>query len=99
MHAFRRRQSFAAGLRLDPELVDFDLPARFAGGQTAEQRATEFENGSERLAVGDRFGDRSKPPRDAAVQRVVIETLIMRLMGPALDRTVSPRAEHRVTAP
>ena len=45
-----------------------------------------------RRAVADRRLDRFEPARDAAVQRVVVERLKVRLVWLALDRAAGSRA-------
>ncbi len=98
MQAFGRRQSFVARQRFDAELVDFDLPLRNVRRQPAKQRASELEDRAERMSAADLGRDRREPARDAAVQRVVVEALIVRLVRLPIDRAVASGRKHGVPA-
>jgi hypothetical protein len=88
MHAFRRRLAVLAVARLDAELVNLDMPARRLGREPAEQGAAIFEDGAHRGAVADRLGHRLEPALDSAVQLVVVERLVVRLVRAAHDRAL-----------
>jgi aromatic ring-opening dioxygenase catalytic subunit (LigB family) len=95
MHALRRGLALLAEAGLDAELVRLDMPMRHVGREAAEQRAAIFEDGAEARALGDLGLDRLEPALDAAVQHVVVEALIVRLMRPAHDRTPALGGEDR----
>ena len=83
MHAFRSRPSFLSGPRLDAELVDLDMPGfrpHLRRGQPVEQALAGRQDRPHRRMRPDRLGDRLEPALDAAMQRVVIAALVMRLV-------------------
>ena len=91
VQALGRGLAVLAGLRFDAELMDLGVPALGIGGELAEEGAAVFEDGAQRGALADLVGDRLEPALDAAVQRVVIEPLVMRLVRPAHDRALAFR--------
>src|SRR5437773_11604791 len=97
MESFRCRPSFFARARLDPELMDFDFPGRRRRREAAEESGAELEDRLQARAVGDRGRDRLEPARDAAVDRVVIDRLVMRLMLEPTERPFSVGGEHGMT--
>src|SRR5205814_8024370 len=72
--------------RLDPELVNLDLPRGRFRCKIAEQRPAALENRPHRRAPAGLGRDWREPASDAAVQRVVLEALIVWLMRLADNR-------------
>src|SRR6185437_11725374 len=93
------RLAVLIALRLDAELVDLDVPALGLGREPAEQGAAVFEDGAHRGAVADPGLDRLEPALDAAVQRVVVQALVVRLVRAALDRALLAGAPDTEAAP
>ncbi len=95
VHALRRRLPSRAGPRLDAELVHLDVP----GGhrrQPVEQVVAEADDGRNAAPrLSSSIG--VEPARDAAVQRVVVAALVVRLVRLALD-PVGRGAEGGVAA-
>ena len=87
MHSLRRRLAGLAELGGDAELMRLDVPGR-RRGQLVEQRVAGAQNGLKRRAVGDLGLDRVEPAGDAAIERVEIPALIMRLRRLTRDRGV-----------
>ena len=89
VHALRGRPAVLARARLDAELVDLDMP----GGGPQRRRGQPVEQARGRCAriarsagwPADRVGHRLEPALDAAVQRVVVAALVMRLVRLAHD--------------
>src|SRR5512132_3251996 len=88
MDAFGRREPRDAGQGLDPELMCLHAPGAGRGREATEERAAEREDGPQALARADLLGYGGEPARDAAVERVVLAILIMRLVGFAADRAL-----------
>ncbi len=78
VHPFGRRPALGPGPGFDPELMHLDGPMRRAGREPAEQIAAEGQNRPHRRAVADGGVHRREPPSHPAVQRVVVERLIVR---------------------
>ena len=91
MHALGRGLAALAAAGLDAELVHLDVPGA-DGGQALEQHAAGVEDRCHRRAGGDRGQHGIEPAGDAAVQRVVVAALIVRLLG--LDSTDSRFAQN-----
>src|SRR5438477_488910 len=88
VHALRGRASLLTGARLDAELVNLDVPGigtHRCRGQPIEQIFAGREDRLHRRMRTDRVGDRFEPAFEAAVQRVVVAALVMRLMRLADD--------------
>ena len=64
------------------------------GREAAEQGAAVFEDGAHAGAVADLVGDRLEPALDAAVQMVVVERLVVRLVRSAHDRALASGQPH-----
>ena len=84
--------------RLDAELVGLDVPARGLRGKAPEQGAAVFQDGAHAGAVAALVGDRLEPALDAAVQMVVVEGLVVRLVRPAQDRALAAGQPHAEAA-
>jgi hypothetical protein len=98
VQALRRRLAGLARSRLDAELVDLDVPCAHRGREATEQAMTEMHDRGQAGAVADRFGDRGEPARNPAIQLVVVERLVVRLMQLPADRAVRGGGEDRVAA-
>ena len=88
VHALRGWASLLTGARHDAELVDLDVPGmgtHRCRGQPIEQIFAGREDRLHRRMRTDRVGDRLEPAFEAAVQRVVVAALVMRLMRLADD--------------
>jgi hypothetical protein len=77
MRTLGRRIARLIRARLDPELVDLDVPSP-TGRQLAEQRVREREDRPQALRGADLVGDRLEPALEVAVQRVVLLGLEVR---------------------
>src|SRR6185503_2207473 len=98
VNTFGRGPALLAGSRFDSELMGLDLPG--AGGRQAfEERPAERENRPHAGAVADIRFDGFEPAGHAAVQRVVVERLIMRLVRLPLNRPARFDRVDRVPAP
>src|SRR5258708_26902684 len=80
--------SLLTGPRIDPELVSLDMPGRGAVCQPVEQRAAEAQNGPHARPIADLGQYRREPALDAAMERVVIEGLVMRPMRLSYDHAI-----------
>src|SRR5260221_10091249 len=80
--------SLLTGPRIDAELVTLDMPGRGAGCQAVKQRAAEAENGPHARQIANLGQYRLEPALDAAMERVVIEGLVMRPMRLSYDRAI-----------
>src|SRR5215472_8301321 len=88
VHALRGRAAFLALARLDAKLVDFDMPrlgTQLCRRHPVEQGMARAQNRGERRVSRYGIGHRLEPALDAAVERVVIAALIMRLARLADD--------------
>src|SRR3546814_13713442 len=99
MHTLRRRLPGFGKRRLDAKLVDFDMPTRDRRCQCAKHARAETQQRAHGGAVADNARDRLEPARATAIERVVVDTLPVRLMRLALDRGVAPSLEPPVTTP
>ena len=82
MHAFRGRPPLLAGPRLDAELVDFHVPslgAQLGRSEPVEQGMACAQDRGQGRVARNRVGDRFEPALDAAIERVVVAALIVRL--------------------
>ena len=68
----------------DSKLVNLDSPCAHAG-DALERAPRKPQNCRERRALADGGVDRREPARDPAVERVVIDTLVVRLVSCARD--------------
>src|SRR5258708_24538351 len=68
------------------------------GRGPAEQRAAEAEDRRQTRPIADLRLDRLEPALDAAVQRVVVDALVMRLMRLAGDGALGRHRIDRVAA-
>src|SRR5579862_720517 len=83
MHPFRGRPACVARARLDPELMDFDMPKKGAHrwrGQPVEQRVAGRKDRTQGGMRADPLGYRLEPALEPAIDRVVVAALVMRLM-------------------
>ena len=94
VHAFRGRFTGFVGACLDAELVHFDAPVVRGGCQCTEQFAAEGKDAPQAGSVGDSRLHRREPALDVALQRVVSEALVMRLMRFAEDLASCVGREH-----
>jgi len=78
--------------------VQFDVPVRGLRRQRGEEVAAEAQHGLKALALCDVVADRFEPAFDVALQRVVIQALVMRLMRPAFDGAIAQRMKDRMAA-
>src|ERR1700730_1468671 len=76
--------------------MGFHLPRARLRREATEEIAAESEDRAHARAVADRLDDWLEPARDAAVERVVLPTLIMGLVRLALDRAVRGDGVDRV---
>src|SRR3546814_19624808 len=77
----------------------FDMPTRDRRCQCAKHARAETQQRAHGGAVADIARDRLEPARDTAIERVVVDTLPVRLMRLARDRGVARSLEHAVTPP
>src|SRR5262245_65587514 len=96
MQAFGRRAACLAAARFDAKLMGLEPPRPRTTSQGLEELAAEHQHRLERRTACDLWRDRLEPPGDAAVDRVVFERLIVRLVGLPLDGRSGESAEHRV---
>src|SRR3546814_3733985 len=75
------------------------MPTRDRRCQCAKHARAETQQRAHGGAVADIARDRLEPARDTAIERVVVDTLPVRLMRLALDRGVARSLEHAVTPP
>ena len=83
VHPLGRRPPRLAAARLDAELVQLDMPG-FAGVSRAN-RSRQMQHSRQHRTRRRYLRHRIEPARDAAVQRVVVPALVMRLVRPADD--------------
>src|SRR5438445_935153 len=101
MHALGSRLTGLVRSRLDAELMHFDAPSVRVRRERTESISAKVQNGTQRRARADGGIDRFEPAFDAALQRVVFKTLVMRLMRLPYDRVVMSTisahdSEHRM---
>ena len=98
VHAFRRRATFFAHPRRDPELMHLDVPVS-RPGEALERGARARQNRRHRPARSDRVVNGCEPACDSPVQRVVVAALVMRLVRSTDNRSAGRRRVDRVTPP
>lgn len=94
MQPFRCRPPFRLWPRFDAKLVHLHMPAirpQGYGGKAGKQMVAELQHGGGRGVRGDRLADRLEPAGDAAIERIIIPALVMRLVGFPLDCAAADR--------
>ncbi len=89
MHAFWCWQALHVGECFDAELVRLHMPARNFWRERAKNFTAETQNGIEAAAGADARLHGFKPALDAAIERVVVAALIVRLMRLTFDAAIS----------
>src|SRR6202035_3119013 len=77
-----------AGLRLDAKLMQLDMPccgSDLGRRHSIEQGLARLQDRGQRRVAGDRVAHRLEPALEAAIERVVVPALIVRLMRLAND--------------
>jgi hypothetical protein len=74
------------------------MPRGYGWRERTEEAMAEREDGAQAGAIGDGRIDRFEPALDIALQCVVLQRLVMRLMRRQFDRTVCAGGESGMTA-
>src|SRR5262245_24379553 len=88
MQALRSRPALFANARLDSELMTLHVPRRrpeLRRREAVEHRKAQLENRMQRGIFRSGVENRLEPAFDAAIQRVVVTALVVRLMRLAHD--------------